>query len=79
MCTNCYGNGLDEHFLMHTPGTACAFHNATDLGLIGKKIEIRGIRANFMRLLTVLEDCDEQDAPIKIWLDSGEECKCMEQ
>lgn len=77
MCAHCHSN--PEAFLEHPPSTACAFHKASENGLIGKKIEVRGIRANFLRLLTVVEDCDEEGGPIKIWLGSGEECKCMEQ
>ena len=60
----------------HPPSQACSLPNATENGLIGKKIEVRGVRANFMRLLTVVSD-SEEEVSIQIWLGSaGEECKC---
>jgi hypothetical protein len=44
----------------HPPSQACSLPQATENGLIGKKIEVRGVRANFMRLLTVVSDSQEE-------------------
>jgi hypothetical protein len=60
----------------HPPSQACSLSHATENGIIGKKIEVRGVRSNFMRLLTVVQDSEEEGS-IQIWLGSaGEECKC---
>jgi hypothetical protein len=64
ICPSCHSN--PEPFMEHAGNQACSMYQATENGLIGKKIEIRGVRANIMRLLTVVQDSDTPDT-IKIW------------
>ncbi len=60
----------------YSANQACALYQASENDMIGKKIEIRGVRANIMRLLTVVQD-SETPGTIKIWQGNNvTECNC---